>query len=355
MMSAAGPLLDDLEQKYPAIAVCPRAKTWIRQQANFGLAANTLAAYARGLESYLQFISTNEIAVESATRTTIGDYVRHLLSQKKVRCQSKGQTVASSSLANATLQQRLTVVRLFYDYLVEEGLLERSPVGRVCQGKTGEFKAVDGRVLLPRYHKLPWIPNDEQWRAVLEATRQEPLRNRLMLALSYDAALRREELCFLETGDLDPSHRLLRIRAEITKNRNERIVPYSETTETLLAAYLHERRALSCAPGLLFLSTSRRNRAQPISIWTWSKTVTQIATRADVRQFTTHTPRHLRLTDLARAGWDIHEIATFAGHRSIQTTLLYIHLSGRDLAGKLAKGMSQIHAWRIGALGGKLA
>ena len=36
-----------------------------------------------------------------------------------------------------------------------------------------------------------------------------------------------------------------------------------------------------------------------------------------------------------RAGWDIHEIAAFAGHRSIQTTLLYIYLSGRDL--KVAK------------------
>ncbi|MDT5155828.1 MAG: hypothetical protein QOH51_185 [Acidobacteriota bacterium] len=52
------------------------------------------------------------------------------------------------------------------------------------------------------------------------------------------------------------------------------------------------------------------------------------------------------LTDLARAGWDIHEIACFAGHINPQTTLLYIHLSGRDLAHKLAGGMTAIHAWR---------
>ncbi len=52
------------------------------------------------------------------------------------------------------------------------------------------------------------------------------------------------------------------------------------------------------------------------------------------------------MTDLARAGWDIHEIATFAGHRSVQTTLLYIHLSGRDLSRKLATGMAHIHARR---------
>ena len=56
--------------------------------------------------------------------------------------------------------------------------------------------------------------------------------------------------------------------------------------------------------------------------------------------------RHLCLSDLARAGWDIHEIAAFAGRRSIQTTLLYIHLNGRDLSAKLAAGMAQIHAQR---------
>ncbi len=53
------------------------------------------------------------------------------------------------------------------------------------------------------------------------------------------------------------------------------------------------------------------------------------------------------MTDLAKAGWDLHEIAQFAGHRSLETTKIYIHLSGRDLAEKLEKGMNQIHAWRI--------
>jgi integrase/recombinase XerD len=91
--------------------------------------------------------------------------------------------------------------------------------------------------------------------------------------------------------------------------------------------------------------------------------------RADVPGFTTHTPRHLCLTDLARAGWDIHEIARFAGHKwahwfpeeaqeadiheiarfaghkSTESTLIYIHLSGRDLAERLQRTMAQIHAW----------
>ena len=69
-----------------------------------------------------------------------------------------------------------------------------------------------------------------------------------------------------------------------------------------------------------------------------------------VPQFSTHTTRHLCLTDLARMGWELHAIATFAGHRSTDSTLAYIHLSGRDLADKLARGMEQIHGWRVRTL-----
>jgi hypothetical protein len=46
-------------------------------------------------------------------------------------------------------------------------------------------------------------------------------------------------------------------------------------------------------------------------------------------------------------GWELHAIATFAGHRSTESTMRYIHLSGRDLAEKLQRGMDQIHAWRV--------
>ncbi len=97
----------------------------------------------------------------------------------------------------------------------------------------------------------------------------------------------------------------------------------------------------------IYLSESKRNKGSPISSSTWSKVVERIAKNSGVKQFTTHTPRHLCCTDLAKAGWDLHEIAQFAGHRSLETTKIYIHLSGRDLAEKLEKGMDQIHAWRI--------
>ena len=124
------------------------------------------------------------------------------------------------------------MVRLFYDFLVEERVRDRNPVGR-------GYRASDGRGgrrgLVPRFQALPWIPTDEQWRALLEVAAGESLRNRLMLALAYDAALRREELCLLATDDLDPAHRTLRVRAQTTKTRRGRVVPYSAVAGQLLA------------------------------------------------------------------------------------------------------------------------
>ena len=49
-------------------------------------------------------------------------------------------------------------------------------------------------------------------------------------------------------------------------------------------------------------------------------------------------------------GWELHAISAFAGHRSSESTLRYIHLSGRDLADKLTRSMDHIHAWRVEAL-----
>lgn len=334
-------------ERYPLVAQSPHGHAWLGIQADLGLARNTVEAYGRALQDYFAFCERQLVVADTATRAHIAAYVRDLATRPNRRRIAGRVCDSGAGLANATLQQRLTAVRLYYDYLTEEAIRPDNPVGR---GKYTPGKGFGGqrdRGLIPRYRKQPWIPADDEWQALLMAARAEPLRNRLMLLLSYDAALRREELCALETGDFDPSPRLVRVRAETTKNRQGRTIPYSQPTAQLHAAYLQHRRTLSRARGPLFLSESRRNRAQPVTIWAWAKVVARLAERAGLPQFTPHTLRHLCLTDLARAGWDIHEIARFAGHRSTQTTLVYIHLSGRDLAAKLERGMAQIHAWRL--------
>jgi len=334
-------------ERYPEVAVNETTRTWLRIEANLGLSQNTIEAYGRALEDYLTFSATAKVDVLAARREHIAAYIHELASRRNPKRLKVVIIDSGVGLANATLLQRLTAIRLFYDFLIEEGIRSTNPVGRGRYTPGKGFGNVRDRGLIPRFRKLPWIPNDEEWHALMQVVRQESVRNRVMLAFAYDGALRREELCALETGDLNPAHRLVGVRAETTKGRRARVVPYSECTGQLYAAYLRARRTFSRRSGRLFLSESRRNCGEPISLWTWSKVVRAVALASGVEKFTPHTLRHLRLTDLARAGWDIHEIAEFAGHRSLETTMLYIHLSGRELAAKIESGMAQIHLWRV--------
>ena len=334
-------------ERFLLVTRCESARAWLGVQAALGLAQNTLDAYGRALDDYLGYCDRASIDVHAAGRSQIAAYVRDLALRPNRRDPNIVRMDSGVGLANATIQQRLTAIRLFYDFLIEEGSRTTNPVGRGRYTPGKAFAGARERGLIARFRKLPWIPNERQWQAVIAVAQQQPLRNRLMLALSYDAGLRREELCSIEIDDIDPSHRLLRIRAETTKNRQGRVVPYSEDSGKLFAAYLPVRRGFTTERGRLFISESRRNPGRPLSIWAWSKVVRRMSLDSGVAEFSTHTLRHLCLTDLARAGWDIHEIATFAGHRSLESTLLYIHLSGRELAAKLNRGMAEIHARRM--------
>ena len=333
-------------ERYPFVAQNENARRWLTIEANSQLAPNTVDAYGRGVQDYLSFFSQISVSPESATKEHVLLWIKELAARPNLRSPGALGPGPAAGLSNATMQQKLTAVRLFNDYLMEEGVLKKNPAGRGRYTPGLKPYSQIERGILRRPEKLPWIPTEEQWQALLEAAKSESLRNRFMFALQYDCALRREELCSLEDDDFNPTHRVLTIRAEITKSMRARVLVYSVETAALRQAYLKSRPVASASQVKLFLSESRRNYGQPISIWTWSKVIKAIATRAKVPQFSTHTHRHLRLTDLARSGWDTDEIAAFAGHRNTSTTIRYIHLSGGDLKKKLERGMASIHAWR---------
>jgi len=349
-MAASSAVVEPVWERYPLIASNSYARRWIQSCVMLGLARNTIAAYMYAIEGFLRFAQGHAVDLRSISRETIAQYVGELRTQPRRANANVVRIDSGGFLSNATLQQRLTAVRLLFEFLVDEGLIRTNPVSRGRYTASCHFGARGERSLIQKFHKLPWIPTEAQWTALLAVVRDEPKRNRCMLAFAYDAALRREELCQLRGSDLDPAHRLLRIRAETTKGHRERVVPYSQTSGELLRDYLRHRHVLAGDRHALFLSESPRNHGAPITLWTWSKVVRSIALRADVPAFSTHTLRHLCLTDLARSGWQLHEIARFAGHQNLETTRQYVHLSGHDLANRFAKTMRQIHAWRVDAL-----
>ena len=62
-------------------------------------------------------------------------------------------------------------VRLFFDFLVEEGVRKSNPVGR-GRYTPGRKWGGQQRGLVPRVVKLPWIPTEQQWSAILGSRRR---------------------------------------------------------------------------------------------------------------------------------------------------------------------------------------
>lgn len=83
-----------------------------------------------GMEEYISFSAEKETAVINASRDHIAVYVRYLTSRPSRRGPKVIAIDSGAGLANATLQQRITAVRLLYDYVMEEGLRSNNPVGR---------------------------------------------------------------------------------------------------------------------------------------------------------------------------------------------------------------------------------
>ena len=93
-------------------------------QANLGLAPNTIDAYGRALDDYIRFSTAASVDVATAGREHVARWVRDLCERPNAAAAGARQ----SGLSNATIQQRLTAVRLFYDHLVFEAVRDQNPV-----------------------------------------------------------------------------------------------------------------------------------------------------------------------------------------------------------------------------------
>src|ERR1035437_2789410 len=100
--------------RVPLVADQKDARAWLGFQACRGLALNTLDAYGRNLERYLRFLSACGKKPHEIGQETVGAYLRDLV---KPSATSEEPDIR---MANATIQQHLAALRMFYDFLVEE-------------------------------------------------------------------------------------------------------------------------------------------------------------------------------------------------------------------------------------------
>ena len=141
--------------KYPLVAHLATARAWLQIQADLGRAAHTVDAYGRDLEDYLQVCARLAITARDCEKDQIARYVRDLSQRPNPRRAKVVDRAAGAGLSNATMQRRITVLRLYYDYLMEEAIRTTNPVGRGRYRPGTGFGGQRDRGLIPHYQKVP--------------------------------------------------------------------------------------------------------------------------------------------------------------------------------------------------------
>ncbi|MDN7865592.1 site-specific integrase [Burkholderia multivorans] len=164
-MLTGNAVVEPVWERYPLIASNSYARRWIQSCVMLGLARNTVAAYMYAVEGFLRFAQGHSLDLRRMSRETIVQYVGELRAQPRRANANVVRIDSGGCLSNATLQQRLTAVRLLFEFLVDEGLIRTNPVSRGHYTTSGHFGARGERGLIPKFRKLPWIPTEAQWTA----------------------------------------------------------------------------------------------------------------------------------------------------------------------------------------------
>ncbi|MHC4229945.1 MAG: tyrosine-type recombinase/integrase [Planctomycetota bacterium] len=175
----------------------------------------------------------------------------------------------------------------------------------------------------PAHRHLPRVLSVEQLERLF-ATTDHP-KHRALLMTTYAAGLRVSEVVRLQLGDIESDASRMLIRVHQGKGNKDRYSLLSERLLVELRAYWK----IDCPKPWLFPG-SKAN--QPMPSGTAQKIYNQARGRAGIEQGAgIHTLRHSFATHLFDAGVDPHTIQLLLGHRSIKTTLKYVHVSRRHL------------------------
>jgi integrase/recombinase XerC len=289
-------------------------KEWIERflehlRVERNVSAHTLRSYASDLEQFRNFLwsagfhrdeKKGDVRAEKIDHLAIRAFLSRLYREHK-----------KSSLA-----RKLAAQRSFFRYLVDEGLIKRSPAEIVATPK--------------REKNLPsFLPVDEAFALMEKPDRGTAwgARDRAILETLYSCGIRVSELVGLSDGDVDFHLGVVRVYG---KGGKERIVPIGRKAMDALQAYLPRRdevlaRWKKSGPRAPLFINPRGTRLTARSV---ARILQKHVLRSGLlRKVSPHALRHTFATHLLDAGADLRVIQELLGHVSLSTTQRYTHVS----------------------------
>jgi integrase len=166
-------------------------------------------------------------------------------------------------------------------------------------------------------------------------------RDRAMVLAMVLGGLRRCEVLGLRLADLWVGDR--RVFIVEGKGGHQRVVPIADRFYTAVGDYLHDERPPT-STDRLFVALKGPRRGHPLSAEGVDEILAGARRRAGLEHGTCHELRHTCLTRLREAGMALEAVQAQAGHRSIESTRIYLHLTNDWLAGEYRRAASLIDA-----------
>lgn len=261
---------------------------------------NTVRNYTKAVGDFLDFLGEEGTA-------TLDDVDREML-RRYVSALTEREGLKSPSVAG-----RLSALRSFYRYLVQEDLAAYNPVARLALPK------------LPK--RLPQFLSKEEAERLVEAPdTATPVgqRDRAMLELFYATGMRVSELVGLDVGSVDLDTREVRVWG---KGSKERVVLMGVPAAEALRRYLREGREALRGPsgvGALFVN----QQGKGLSVRAVQVAIARHARAAGLdKEVHPHMLRHSFATHLLDGGSDLRTVQELLGHASLTSTQIYTHVT----------------------------
>lgn len=164
---------------------------------------------------------------------------------------------------------------------------------------------------------LPVVLSKEECRALFKAPRT--LKHRFLLALTYSAGLRLNEVRLLKIADIDLDRKQIHVRQG--KGKKDRYVILSQLIASKFQFYLAAAR-----PQVYLFEGEVPGK--PMGERSIQYAIKEALKKTEIKKTVSmHTLRHSFATHLLEDGVDVHSIQRLLGHTDIRTTLVYIHIA----------------------------
>lgn len=294
---------------------------------------NTLLATAYDLKVFFTVVGKEPADVKS------GDVLAFVKDQRKARPDRVVVPIDGGGLSLSTVKRRLSSLSGLYGFLIARGDLERSPVLRTISSRA-RGRGQRGVPLVRAVRPLPRILEPDEVNALMTALRK--WRDRAMVEAMVLGGLRRTEVLGLRLEDLRTGDR--RVFVAEGKGGHQRLAPMSGRFFASVAHYLDGERPIDSDSDRVFVVLKGPHRSEPLTPKGLEQILTSAKERAGLAHATCHELRHTCLTRLREAGMALEAVQAQAGHRSIESTRVYLHLANDWLAGEYHKAAELIDA-----------